>query len=339
MKKVFLMASLVILASLISGCGKETLTCTMNQDNSMAKMKQEIINALESLFSRLTENNYTITIKENENIVQTLLINNDKIYVDNVTTSDDGYRKIENGYNILSIDDDQNVTLVNTVEEDFNTLLANFNFSSSIFISNGENIVLPTYIDKDALIDELTLLNVSDFIYSINLSFSYDENSFTISSESFNQNEYKIIFNNINSTVIDIDLDDYDTKMGWENESSELYSFIVDMIGDINLLPYLDTGYGYNYYDYESGVELDICSEDVPDSELDNLFTQYEQLLFETGYKKLTSDEIDEYGIFVLADSNDVANVYMINDTFAIEVYAFGYEGMFAGFNLFIYAI
>ena len=74
-------------------------------------------------------------------------------------------------------------------------------------------------------------------------------------------------------------------------------------------------------------------------SELDNLFTQYEQLLFETGYKKLTSDEIDEYGIFVWADSNDVANVYMINDTFAIEVYAFGYEGMFAGFNLFIYAI
>ena len=149
----------------------------------------------------------------------------------------------------------------------------------------------------------------------------------------------KIIFSNINSTVIDIDLDDYDTKMGWENESSELYSFIVDMIGDINLLPYLDTGYGYNYYDYTSGVELDICSEDVPDSELDNLFTQYEQLLFETGYKKLTSDEIDEYGIFVWADSNDVANVYMINDTFAIEVYAFGYEGMLAGFNLFIYAI
>lgn len=299
----------------------------------------EISNDLESLFTRLKDNNYTITIKENENIVKTLLINNDKIYVDNVTTSDDGYRKIENGYNILSIDDDQNVTLVNTVEEDFNSLLANFNFSSSIFISNGENIILPTYIDKDALIDELTLLNVSDFIYSINLSFSYDENSFTISSESFNQNEYKIIFNNINSTVIDIDLDDYDTKMGWENESSELYSFIVDMIGDINLLPYLDTGYGYNYYDYTSGVELDICSEDVPDSELDNLFTQYEQLLFETGYKKLTSDEIDEYGIFVWADSNDVANVYMINDTFAIEVYAFGYEGMFAGFNLFIYAI
>ncbi len=43
MKKVFLITSLVILASLISGCGKETLTCTMNQDNSMAKMKQEII--------------------------------------------------------------------------------------------------------------------------------------------------------------------------------------------------------------------------------------------------------------------------------------------------------
>lgn len=127
--------------------------------------------------------------------------------------------------------------------------------------------------------------------------------------------------------------------MGWENESSELYSFIVDMIGDINLLPYLDTGYGYNYYDYTSGVELDICSENVPDSELDNLFNQYEQLLFDIGYKKLTSEEIDEYGIIVWADSSDVANVYMINDTFAIEVYAFGYEGMFAGFNLFIYAI
>lgn len=140
----------------------------------------EISNDLETLFTKLKENNYTITIKENENIIKTLLVNNDKIYVDNVTSSDDGYRKIENGYNILSIDDNQNVTLVNTIEEDFNTLLANFDFSSRIFISNGNNIVLPTYIDSDALIDELTLLDVVDFIYSINLNFSYDDNSFTI---------------------------------------------------------------------------------------------------------------------------------------------------------------
>ena len=61
MKKVLLVTGALIGASMLTGCGTETLTCTMNNDTSMYEMDQEVVATFSGKKTKTVET--TINIK------------------------------------------------------------------------------------------------------------------------------------------------------------------------------------------------------------------------------------------------------------------------------------
>ena len=155
---------------------------------------------------------------------------------------------------------------------------------------------------------------------------------------------YTVTFKDIGSTSIPVDLTNYSTKNSWADESEELAQAITELLGSLDVLPYFDTGHGWNYFDYSEGEYLEILSEGdesiggMPDSESAQLKLDYAQILSDAGYRKMTSDEIENLSWYYCEDP-DAQQVYDLGNGFACEVYDSYVDSWGYGIGLYIQKI
>ncbi len=298
---------------------------------------------LDALFEKLKLNNYTVETKENDNIIETIFVDKNQIYSRN-SSNNMGYLQTDTGYLSLLVDKSEtNVSLNSQFNEDFSSLLANFNISGKVFKKNDNSFTPQPDINN--AIEAFQLIKAKDYLVNNGLTLTYTDASLSLSCQPIlNDNIYEITFKEIGTTTIPVDLTNYNSKTSWANEDEELAQAIIELLGSLDILPYFDTGHGWNYFDYSADDYLEICSEGdeaiggMPEEEAAQLKLEYAQILKDVGYRKMTSEEIENLSFYYCEDP-DAQQVYDLGNGFACEVYDSYADSWGMGIGLYIQKI
>ena len=314
-------------------------TFTNKEDEKNKKIEvlndNEENNPIKEKIDALKNSNYTIEVKDEKGqLIKTIFVNNNQLYI-RETGKNLGYVKTETGYDEVSVNEDETSVVLNSNSKNtYESLLAKFNVSKDVFYKTNDGYVVYPYV-KD-LQNEFTTVGLTDYLFNKVLLNVSDE-SLTLKTSSTMKEVYEIVFKDINKTTIPVDLTNYGSKTTWLDENEEINNAITTMIGDVSKLPYMDTGYGWNYYDLTEGEYLEIISEDVPESKTQTLKAQYASLLKEQGYRKMSETETENLG-WVNASGED-QEVYDLGNGFAVEVYDGYVDSFVAGLGLYIQPI
>lgn len=325
----------------------ENNAITLKIDATFASKKDEKIKKIEVLndneennpikekIDALKNSNYTVEVKDEKGqLIKTIFVNNNQLYI-RETGKNLGYVKTETGYDEVSVNEDETSVVLNSNSKNaYESLLAKFNVSKDVFYKTNDGYVVYPYV-KD-LQNEFTTVGLTDYLFN-NILINVSDESLTLKTSSTMKEVYEIIFKDINKTTIPVDLTNYGSKTTWLDENEEINNAINTMIGDVSKLPYMDTGYGWNYYDLTEGEYLEIISEDVPESETQTLKAQYASLLKEQGYRKMSESETENLG-WVNASGVD-QEVYDLGNGFAVEVYDGYIDSFVSGLGLYIQPI
>ena len=190
-----------------------------------------------------------------------------------------------------------------------------------------------------------SFLKAKDYLVNNGLTLTYTDASLSLSCQPIlNDNIYEITFKEIGTTTIPVDLTNYNSKTSWANEDEELAQAIIELLGSLDILPYFDTGHGWNYFDYSADDYLEICSEGdeaiggMPEEEAAQLKLEYAQILKDVGYRKMTSEEIENLSFYYCEDP-DAQQVYDLGNGFACEVYDSYADSWGMGIGLYIQKI
>lgn len=328
---------------------------TLTLDSTFASKDDEIVKKikvydettdsqnLDALFLKLKANNYTVEIQEDENLIETVFVDENQIYSRN-QQNNMGYLQNESGYVSLLVNQQETLVTLNAEFSDpFTSLLANFNLSGCVF--QKQNDTFSVYSDVGNVLDAFQLIQVKDYLTNNHFTLTYTDNSLTLSNQPImTDTTYTVTFKDIGSTSIPVDLTNYSTKNSWADESEELAQTITELLGSLDVLPYFDTGHGWNYFDYSEGEYLEILSEGdesiggMPDNESAQLKLDYAQILSDAGYRKMTSDEIENLSWYYCEDP-DAQQVYDLGNGFACEVYDSYVDSWGYGIGLYIQKI
>lgn len=320
---------------------------TLTMDVDFIDKKDEVVKKIEVLndnpennliqdkITVLKNNNYTVEVKEVEGkVLKTIFVNNNQLYI-REAFNNLGYVKVENGYDEVSVNDEETSVVLNSSSQNsYESLLAKFNISKDVFYKNNDDFITYPYV-KD-LNEQFNTVGLDNYLFD-NIILNVHSDSLVLKTSSVMNKKYEITFKDINNTVIPVNLTDYGTKSSWSDENIEIDNAIQTMIGDISKLPYMDTGYGWNYYDLTEGEYLEIISENVPENETQTLKAQYASLLKEKGYRKMNESETENLG-WVNAVGED-QEVYDLGNGFAVEVYDGYVDSFVAGLGLYIQPI
>lgn len=308
-------------------------TFTAKNDEKVEKIsipsENEFSKTFNSLMTKLKEQNYTLEIRENKDIIQTIQSMNDRLYF---KENRRGYLKQDTGYLVLTVSDDETEsTLSSTVEEDYSTLQADFEVDGRI-LKQGANgyVPLPEISDIDTSFELIDC----DHLTNSSLVFSITDNELTIRSD-----EYTFLFKDIGSTEIQVDLDSYIVKEDWTSQDPSILEAMQTLLGTEIDIPYFDTGYTWIIGDQDTDY-LDLVSEDVPSNKADGVIQSYLAQIMNTEFTKLSQEElqpyIDSYDIFPYDEVNLL--LFNLHNGYYMEVFngynSFMYGGVGLSFNV-----
>lgn len=296
-------------------------------------LENEDSKKFDAIFERLKNQNYTVEIKSSkEEIIETIFVNSSQIY-SRFKNDNKGYLKTNDGYITLAINDNETQVHLNSESTDsFTSLHANFNLSGAILRKDHSDFVVSSGVNQ--VLNAFSLVHAKDYLSNNLLKFNCTSDELSIMTKNLNSETYVLTFKNIGQTILPVDLSNYNAKNSWEDENPALAAALQSLFNDFNVLPYFDTGYGWNYFDYDENYStIEIFSEDVPEFDCPNMKMTYAELLANQGYKKLTQEEIETLD-WVNAETNQ--QIYDLGNGFACEVYDGYNDSYMSGLVLYI---
>ena len=313
------------------------------KDKTLEKLNEnDDTKAFKAVLDNLKKNNYTVTVKsENKELYKAYVTGDNLYYHKENEPLDYGFTKLENGYRSLEVNPkDKSVTLLATEEKAYSSLLASFDFSSDVLVKNGDTYSLSTLVN-DTLKNTFALIGLPDYL-TFKLDFKISDSSLTILSK-VTDITYTIVFNNLGTTTLPVDLSNYKEKGSWKDVVTDDNKTVEDQIkallGDNFTLPYIQGSKSWNVVSSVGDSSIDLYIESLDETEASSLIKGYADLLIKAGFKKLSEDDVNK---IVAADDYYLmggvsSSLYNLNNGFTIEVYDIVDTGYLDGNGLGLY--
>ncbi len=286
--------------------------------------ENEFSKSFNALMTKLKEQNFTLELRQNNELIQTIQSMNDRLYF---KENRKGYLKQDTGYLALIVSDDETeVTLSSTNDQNYSSLQADFEVDGKILKETSKGYIPLPEIEG---IDTSFELIDCDYLTNSSLIFSIADNELTITS-----NEYSFLFKDIGTTDIQVDFDNYIIKEDWTSQDPSILEAMNTLLGTEISIPYFDTGYTWAIVDQDTDY-LDLISEEVPSNKADGLIQSYLSELMDTEFTKLSREELqpylDSFDIFPYDEVNLL--LFNLHNGYYMEVFN-GYNSFFSGVGL-----
>lgn len=273
--------------------------------------ESEASKMVDAALDSLLDQNYTLTIGEGATASK-LYATADKVYIE-TPAGKGGIVATAEGTDILSWDADKGgMTLTGSSENALRTYLPDFDVDGRVFEMVDDHLEQLPFASGVAEHFSFDAYDFLDVTLSEGISLYQIEGGYRLVS-----GDDEITVTAIGTTEIPVDMS-YSLPSEWENESQEIQDAIKDLIGDLNLLPYWDTGYAWDTINsFSGGTDIE-CSE-VPDDEVVAAMNSYAAVCRES--EGLTELTFDEYNEVAYSYGMDEGFFFQIGDVAVFEIY------------------
>ncbi len=300
-----------------------TLTATFADPASYRATKLEVLpetdtsKALKAALDSIKTDNYTVKVKEDETVKETLFVNSDRL-LDIKDAESKGYLKTETGYKVLAVDGE-------TVKEDgtstdlFSSLLPDYDFAGEVII-NGS---VSPLVDEDDVLTHLQFATLSSYFQNADmqtLALTADKKALVLTLKNGDKTT-TCEWSNIGETTLPVDITKITQEKTWASEYPAIDEHIKTIFGNDFVLPYWDAGYEWDDDYTENAQTLTLTFTSKSESEAADLTTIYAMVMKNAGHEELLGSgrsELEEY-----MDSYDFYPMGSMSDFSHYHIYAY----------------
>ena len=290
--------------------------------------ESEASKMVDAAIDSLLDQNYTLTIGEGATASK-LYATADKVYIE-TPAAKGGIVATAEGTDILSWDADKGgMTLTGSSENALRTYLPDFDVDGRVFEMVDDHLEQLPFAHGVAEHFSFDAHDFLDVTLSEGISLYQIEGGYRLVS-----GDDEITVTAIGTTEIPVDMS-YSLPSEWENESQDVQDALMDLLGDLNLLPYWDTGYAWELADTGDG-STEIDCPDVPSDETEAAVNSYRaKLLDSENVTPMSLDDFYEYSPWPYMEEEGYH--FQIGEVAVLEVVNFDYSFVGSGVGLSMY--
>lgn len=332
--------TLKVTASMSDGAGSiGTITYSIvfseyaNHLGKLAPLKEtDDSKKIDTLIGKMQANNYTIEIKNADKVEVTYFVNQDRIYKQIAGQKSFGFLKTSSGYQALDVSVDGVVTESSTSTDPFSSLLADYDFSGTIFNKKEDgsyvlNDYLPSHNALNANFELAGALNSYMTNQSSDFTFLIDESSFAVKNNLGDDKDYTLTWKNFGNTTLPVDLTKITVVKSWTSEAPDVWNKMTTVLGKDFSFPYLDPGEKKTWA-VDTNAGDNYCSVYVGGLTTQSIPAQisaYEKVLLDAGFTKLTNSQIANIASedsWYFQNTSDNKVVFTAKEGFTVELYS-----------------